>query len=449
MKKFMFVTLSALFVFCAVSVYAQDGRPVTTKGGESSPNATTMDANLKLTWLARPSQMNLADGINNESTVGWIGHALIGWNFAFADNTSSRIELEMLDYPGAAQHANYLGVGNNASQGVAVNEAWINLAQLFSPSLGFKIGLQDYEKKLRDEDNGGFYMGLGRGGVSGGATGSDTVGIVATVAGADDKWTLDIAYLTVDEVAAGDANDTTGTGGFFRYIFGEGQHLDADLALYHADGGASIIDIGAGLLWSNVGDMEGLDPYAEVHIQSGEVATDVDAGGMAYRLGGRYTFAQTQGNPFIDVSWWSITGDDATTADEDEEYVSLESNNEFLILESVEYGLNVRSNYTAIRVSGGMTTNLNVTGASNASDNLDLVARLGSFKLEEDNGAADDSIGTEIDVEATWHLNSAVDVFAAVAFLSGSDVLEAATAGDPDVMDDSTMMFLFGTEVGF
>jgi hypothetical protein len=381
-------------------------------------------------------------------TSGWIGYADLGFTYDFADNTTARLSVVMEDH-NATSGINYIGQGDNGGQNIAVDEAWIELRQFFSQNLTLKVGLQDFSKKLRDADTGSFYMDLGEASYSSGGK-ADATGFVFTY-DSGNQWMLDLTFLTVQETASTSVDDITMLGAFFEYVFGEGQHLHANLAVVDGDEASitQVIDFGAGILWSNVADIAGLDPYAEFHILSGDSGRAVDADAEAFRLGARWRFENSSGNPWIDLSYWSITGDATSSAGDDEDYASAENVEDLLIIESADYGLNIRNNYTAIKLSAGMSTTLNVAGAPSSQDNLDLEVRIGIVELEEDNGATDDEWGTEVDIIATWHLNKSVDVFAAIAFLSGSDLLEANTSSDTDIEDDSTTMFLFGTEVGF
>jgi hypothetical protein len=84
MKKATFIMMAALFVFTAMPLFAQNA--VTTSGGEGAPNAVKMDSEISLTWLARPSQVNLAGQGNSgaaDTSYGWIGYADLGFTYDF------------------------------------------------------------------------------------------------------------------------------------------------------------------------------------------------------------------------------------------------------------------------------------------------------------------------------------------------------------------------------
>jgi hypothetical protein len=446
------LALIATFMMLGLG-YAQEG--LSWEEGDTAPSTVSMSGTLDLSWVYRPSQLNFAESLGTDSSVGWTGPVQIGFDFTFSEGTRARFELETR--PWDSGNVWYLGGGDNSSaQNLEIEQAWIELDSLFSEHLTTRIGLHDVSRVLRPEDTGSLYLDLDNGRTSGitsngkastlvNLTGSkstyDPVGVTLRYDNLDTPWALELVWVAVLDNNSSATDDTTLLGAFFTWNFENGQTLHTNASLYSGEGGLEFFDLGAGFVWPEV--MEGLDPYIEVHTQGGDINRNAEAGGLAWRLGARYRMDTA----WIELSYWSISGDDDALDPDVDSYISQDSVEDFAIVEGALYGLDVDHNYEAIKLSVGTTTTLEVTGGE--QDNLDLEARLGFFTAQEVASNVDDELGTELDLMARWHLNSSVALKATIALLFGSDLLEAATSTNSDIEDDSTTLFILGTEIGF
>jgi hypothetical protein len=175
-----------------------------------------------------------------------------------------------------------------------------------------------------------------------------------------------------------------------------------------------------------------------VHFQFGEVAENVDAGGIAFLLSGQYTL---DGGIVLGLIFTFLSGDDGTDATEVENFASYEDIGDLAIIEDMYYGLDVDTNYMAIKFHGSIP--LSVAGGKN---NLVLSAILGICKLNEE-ALGEDALGNELDFRARWELTKQFALHALLGLLFGSDVLE--TNGALPDNDDSAILFALGFDLGF
>jgi hypothetical protein len=123
-----------------------------------------------------------------------------------------------------------------------------------------------------------------------------------------------------------------------------------------------------------------------------------------------------------------------------------------MILEDPYFGFDWSGNYEAIKIYAG--TALSVMGGK---DDLEISVIAGITKAAEEVGAgalAEDKLGNEFDVRLKWHMGKQASLTLAAAFLTGSDILEAAmdAAGGPGSnpqADDSAYLYVLGFDVGF
>jgi hypothetical protein len=444
--------LTALLTMLGLT-FAQDG--VSWEEGATAPSAVSISGSLDLSWVYRPSQLNFAESLGTDSSVGWSGPARISFDFAFSDSARAQIELETRRWDSG--NVWHLGGGDNSTaQNIEIEKAWIELDSLFGEHLTTRIGLQDVSRILRPEDTGSLYLDLDDGRTSGltsdakassliNLTGTrstyDPVGITLRYDDSAAPWALELVWVAVLDNNSTGTDDTTLLGAFLAWDFEGGQTLNTNASLYSGEGGLEFFDLGAGFVWPDA--IEHLDPYIEIHTQGGDANRNAEVDGLAWRVGARYRMT----GAWIEASYWSISGDDDSLDPDVGSYISQDSVEDFAILEGALFGLDVDHNYEAIKLSAGTTTTLELTGGE--SDNLELEARLGFFTAQEVANNVADDLGTEVDLIARLHLNRNVALKATVALLFGSDMLEEATSTYSDIEDDSTEMFIFGTEIGF
>ncbi len=230
--------------------------------------------------------------------------------------------------------------------------------------------------------------------------------------------------------------------------------------------GSRIVTIGGGIVLRGPGGVEGLELYAEGYFQSGDAGkydpdgsagalpeTDAEAAGRAFQAGAEYR--HTVGNPmpvWVGVNYTQVSGDDDTSIGDDEinRFLGYESVNDLLILEDMYFGFDIDTNYTVLKVNGGIA--FSVAGGRN---NLEVEVWFGSARTSEDiffGGAVgtEDELGNEIDVKAKLILGKQMTLRAGVAFVTGSDLLEQSMGGsaNPD-SDDAATLFVVGMDVRF
>ncbi|HKS16292.1 MAG TPA: hypothetical protein VJU16_03215, partial [Planctomycetota bacterium] len=193
------------------------------------------------------------------------------------------------------------------------------------------------------------------------------------------------------------------------------------------DGRASTAGAGADAYF---GPNRELELFGEAWFQSGRAGPGVTKRAWAGRFGGRY-FA---GAWSAEVSTEYLSGDGDPADGRDEAFQSYEGRERFQIVESAEFGLDWDSNLASFRAAverkfeGGVALRLDA----------------GRFRLpEEPSPGLGKDLGTEIDVTLKAALSPAVETWAAVAALLGSDALEAASRGG----DDSAVLAALGIAV--
>ena len=211
---------------------------------------------------------------------------------------------------------------------------------------------------------------------------------------------------------------------------------------------------GIGLNLKDLANVKGLSIYGEGYWQfgdAGEADVDgdgeedtLDAGGWAARGGLKYEF-DNPNKPWISLEYWMLSGDDDEDDADLDGFVSYENVNDFLIGEHSLYGLDVDTNYTALKVKGGVSTQV-------GGKNLDLSAKLGFFSFTEDapldstpGALREDELGSELDFTMKLDYTKNVSFDLTIAWLWSADALELYT----DSEEDSLSAFMLGTNVKF
>ena len=253
-----------------------------------------------------------------------------------------------------------------------------------------------------------------------------------------------------------------------------------------------VITFGLGIDVRGIGD-PGLELFGELYFQTGSAgrtaalafpgvdgiagtADDIavaggqklDAGGMAFNVGLRYESLETRGHPWFEVSYSFHRGDDKVgTGDGDYQgFISYENVDDFAIVEGNDLGLDVDTNYSAIKVKGGLRFS-----SEHGQDNIHLDLKVGFFSFDEEiNGAQatagavagvagavagaggavltpsfEDDLGMEVDAKLMYHFNDQLSFHILLAFLAGAEALEGFTADT----DDNTWMMNVGMNLRF
>lgn len=467
MGKYRLLAAAALFS-AVVPAFAQDaGNPVTTGSDESSAIGITVSGMVDLKYLYTTGA--ILDVINGltvaalpsdvDSTTFWSGRVTIDLDVRLSDKVSALIELENRRIEGGAN----LNLGGDAAGGTDVvhfEQAYIHVAEFLDPKLSLRIGLQD----LRYRD--GFFLDVSE---AESAWNTGTLAVAATrntleAAGArvfwagGEKWDLDLGYYTIIEAGSPRADEgLLALHGNWEVT--EKLKLEGLIALMHngtsATGfiaglspkGAQVWSFGTSLDWAPI---SGLNIFGDVIWQTGRITDDtspgfagapnanleIDHSALAVRVGAKYMFDASI-HPYFQLEFWRFSGDDVPLADgTNHEFISYENNDQFLIVEDNDFGMDIDANYSAWKATMG----------ASITDNISVMAEIGFFDFTAatvyNSAAAElnsgDNIGTEFDVTATWNYSKSLTFEGTVAALVGSDLLENMSRGG----DGSAEMFL-------
>lgn len=181
-------------------------------------------------------------------------------------------------------------------------------------------------------------------------------------------------------------------------------------------------------LWAR-GQAGIFDAFLELYRQFGTAGVDLDAKGYALRAGARLRF-EVDWSPWLAVEFLWISGDESALDSDEGRFLSYENNDAAPIVEGNEFGLDVDSNYRAVRGSGGATVKV-------FSRSLELRTALSWFQLVErvpldpdppfGVSGTSDRLGIEWDVGArlAWSKSLAFD--ALLGLLFASDVMAQFT----------------------
>ncbi|MBI4834954.1 MAG: hypothetical protein HY811_09085 [Planctomycetes bacterium] len=402
-----------------------------------------------------------------------------------------------------------LGGADNISP--AIEQAYIRVGEFFSPKLTMSYGIQDLKFTLR-EGEGAFFMDVSEAQTysvwlpmdSQIAANAATARGVSEFSGflfnygslKDDNYQVDFMYGVTRQTGAARANDNLVGVNVAYKLPGEKNVLKVLIAQMNnpdTNGGAALntglnaMTIGFGVDY--FGAVPNLELYFEYYNQTGTLSNigvnaagqvaDVDQVASAYRLGGRYDFVDVSVKPYVDLSMWNVSGGDDSNAyksasvkyTENNHFISYENSQSTMILEDSLYGLDLDSNYNAIKIEAGIKTSLKLGGNSMP---LNLKMLIGQFTLDtppftntagpdgllltgdDVAKAADDALGMEVDIKATLKYSDNVDFVLGLGMLSGGDFFDSIAFTNPTPTNagayetfDSMTLLMFGANVKF
>lgn len=204
-----------------------------------------------------------------------------------------------------------------------------------------------------------------------------------------------------------------------------------------------IIDAGLGI--DIVLDLEGIDLeiYVEGHYQNGEYYRYSEADGTrrsvfheAYGgFGGLRLMVKDPGGmkPYIDISGWYVSGDDGDVTKKNRDFLSLESVNDTLIIES-SWGLDIDCNYFAAKGEIGFnfpkpinSLKLSINGGWFQLNQVPL-AWVGTAR-DDKNG-----LGYEIDARISWAVTEQIELFITFGYAGGTTYFKEAFNAKESVM---------------
>jgi hypothetical protein len=182
-----------------------------------------------------------------------------------------------------------------------------------------------------------------------------------------------------------------------------------------------------------------LEIYGEAYFQmgkAGELATaagreNVEAGGTAFQVGGQYTFS-IDPRPYIALNYTVISGEKSTDPNHSEarRFAAYENVHDLLILEDQYYGIDWDSNYTVVKIKGGV--HLSVSNKDDLEANLILGLARSTEKLTVPSGSAFSQLGNELDARASYHLNKQAALKFGLGYLWDSRLLKESLLQVPN-----------------
>ena len=138
-------------------------------------------------------------------------------------------------------------------------------------------------------------------------------------------------------------------------------------------------------------------------------------------LGLKWSYEAVDTKPFIDVSFWYLSGDDDDEARrKNNDLVSYEDIDSTLIMEDNNYGLDVDSNYWAVKFKTG----LRLTPITKEEVRLELL--YAHFQAIDAIAGQSKNMGDEIDVRLTWEYSADLTFSLAAGFLMNANYFEDA-----------------------
>lgn len=132
--------------------------------------------------------------------------------------------------------------------------------------------------------------------------------------------------------------------------------------------------------------------------------------------GARCTFKDNPWQPFVEASYWWISGDKDNTDRRQQNFISYEDVNDTLIIEDGQYGFDIDTNYEALKCKAGFKPN----------KETELSVLFGTFQRARDR-RAHDKLGDEIDFGFKWDYTEDATFKARLGLLSDSDYISEAT----------------------
>ncbi len=339
----------------------------------------------------------------------------LNMEFELANRLSAFVQLETQFFELRNRAGGVLGVDRD----LEVEQAYIRWENAFNQdNLDFQFGIQDFRKDFTQNGNPFLVdvahsespfnnpavrpadFGTPQSSSSGSPGIQEAAGAYAAYNWGESM--VDFWYFTLSETFRKNSDDVM-FGASLEHDYGDSGHAGLILMVLQNSGSTYLWTLGGGG-YGSLAD-GAVKVYGEFYAQAGDYARQ-----LGRRVKQQEAFAGYAGlrfflpgnedsEPFIDVSYWEVTGDDNGDDFVNEAFVSLENNNDTIVVEDGYYGLDIDSNYRAFKVKGGFTP----------ANNITFEALYGLFFLQDNNGLADarpnsdpDRIGSEIDFRLNY-----------------------------------------------
>lgn len=477
MKK---VCMAILPLFAmALSAFAQDG--VGLKGSKAKTETTSITIVGEFNWdvVNRDAALTIVRGSmdgdpNGSAEATHHFHARIGVDVDLSEKVKIKLNLETARFnPGGSSGsiANNADVVGNSPPDVDFRECNITFSEVFDPAVTISAGLHTVAwgrffnpsnsasilNNILGPENNQTFNGLPVG-LDGARAQLLPAGVIGTFTRESIHINLALLPVIISDTGSATDNDEGAYALNVAYDIaglGTGSNANVTIILHDTpETGAGMYSFGGGVNLVDLG-VPHLNVSADVMINSGTAyennGNEFDAKGMGFDVNVLYTFEHDL-QPWVKLTFTSLSGDDFAVGDSDiDSFLSYEDIRDLMIIEDPFYGLDIDSNLTAIKISGGASFSI-----GQGKNNLIVKAIIGLCTAQEEFGVSpndEDAYGTEIDITARYMFSKQVNIHAGFAMLTGSDVLDLFGGGStPPVAqhaDDSTMLATVGVDAGF
>ena len=429
----------------ALLLALQDPVPVTAGPERHSALRLQISGAMDLHYLHRDGAVNEAGGVlsalapTDASTNAWAGRFSLRLDAEVKDFVLGVLELENRSFDDGL---NEPFAQDPETDELRIKQGFVDVPSFLLDRLDLRAGIQDVTFRARPHDEP-FFMDLGE--VEGFFEGFSAAG--GHIRNTVDRDLQEAAGLRV-RYSPYEVLTVEG----YALVYGEAGETQDDEAVYvvaasarPADAGAvwllfalvsgpdagpnleQIWTLGGGADWY-FGSEKELEVFAEAYLQRGQLMDSVEKRAFAFNLGGRF-LGLFDRKLQLEAAASHRSGNRRAGDGTDEAFQSYENENRFLVVQSAEFGLDIDTNLSLLRVSAGAGP-FDVAGRP-------LRARLdvGRFEADQDlrdaSGAAltsDRDWGIETDLLVTWNYNDSLLFRIHGGWLAGSDVLEDFTA---------------------
>jgi hypothetical protein len=203
-------------------------------------------------------------------------------------------------------------------------------------------------------------------------------------------------------------------------------------------------------------DKPKLDVFGEVYWNFGKLYDDEDIAALeevkkkrAYGFNAGLRLVVLPAKCWIELTYWHLSGDDNPYDRTDSGFQSYENVDQFAILEDNEIGLDLDTNYRAIKLAFGKKEWIITEECA-----IDIRFDVGMFRFNEPVfnfngdqriGSGDTKLGIEYDLTISHRWSQYLECFAKFAYLSDAPALEFLTSKGKD----SAAAMVVGTKVSF
>lgn len=452
------------------------------------------------------TQVRVSNAPRINSIDLFTGRFTLRGDLSWGDRVSGRVEFETKSIADggaalgtAADDWNRIGA-DGADKDLEVEQAYIDIKQVVTDFITLRLGMQDvrYKNTVHEDP---FFMDLTESESAWSGASSDgyrltnsvnrttlePVGILARLAMAEQPWTLDLFYFTVSENIAGGTGeakqDERIAGAVFSYdlagIVAALDALKAGIMLVQFGGGTASPSATArqggqnvrtwGLNFDLMAMEKQIEVFGEFYTQSGTVFEDtsargdLDQSGQAFQFGARYVPAmENLKNYWAELKYSKISGDENPADSDNEQFMSYENVDDFIVMESNDFGLDWDANYKAWKLKVGA----NDIAALGEFGKISATLKYGMFKTDETVYTIDatgaggtlagttnqfaaigsgDKLGNEFDLNVELSHSKNVRFYWTYGLLMGSDALDDATPSS----ESKTWVAVIGTKLSW